>query len=141
MKTAFILIAIYIAQVGALWGVLGGYTYFKDDSLKAFLGEFWIALYIIPIFTTIIYIVFRGVKETNSTNEIILTEGDHSPGRVAGSYSVGLQPESNGGNDSLHTKSREEPHEEEIKAEKKLSIKTKGNYSPGCVGGDYKIEK
>jgi len=141
MKTVFAIIAIYIAQVGALWGVLGGYTYFKDDSLKAFLGKFWIALYIIPVFTTIIYIFFRGVKETNNINENILTEGSYSPGKVAGSYSVGSQPKNNTGNDSLHTKSREESHKEKIKTEKKLSIRTKGNYSPGSVGGDYKIEK
>ena len=39
LKTIIMAIAIYIVQVGALWGLLEGYTYFKGDTLKTLMWD------------------------------------------------------------------------------------------------------
>lgn len=87
------IIIVYIVQVGSLWGLLEGYTYFTDDSLKMFLGSFWIALYIVPIITTALYFLSQQkgnnkMKSDKKTEETITTEGDYSPGIVKKNYSV-----------------------------------------------------
>ena len=45
VKSAIKFFALYIVQVGTLWGLLEGYTYFMGDALKNLLGSFWILIY------------------------------------------------------------------------------------------------
>lgn len=42
-------IASYSAIVGAVWGFLEAYTYFKDEELKQILGPYWLLIYSVPI--------------------------------------------------------------------------------------------
>lgn len=73
IKTVILAMAIYISQVGALWGLLEGYTYFKGDTLKTVLGAYWLLLYIFPLITTAVYIKFF---EGNEKKEFGGTGGD-----------------------------------------------------------------
>lgn len=86
-KIMFIAIASYIVQVGALWGLLEGYTYFTDDSLKNILREYWILLYIIPVVTTVAYI--KDFKEPGPAG---------GPGGVAEAIGDGEARGGKGGN-------------------------------------------
>lgn len=128
---------IYIIQVGSLWGALEGYTYFKGDALKSTLGEFWILMYILPVFTTLLYILWqrKNIQTTVNRQQVASTEGDFSPGIVERNYSVKAQSP-----DVKRTSSRKKQDTGASREKDKPLIQTKGNYSPGSVGGDYKVE-
>lgn len=131
-------IVIYIAQVGALWGFLEGYTYFKGSALKEFLGPYWLLIYILPLLTTA-YVIYRGSQKEENVQKNITTQGDFSPGKVGGSYTVRGQPAASERATSLgESTGATEANNSSTKSGK--NIRTKGNYSPGEVGGDYKIE-
>jgi hypothetical protein len=130
-------LGLYIVQAGTLWGLLDGYTYFKGDALKNFLGPYWILIYIIPLFTTVL--ITREAKDVGNVQESITTQGDFSPGKVGGNYSVRTQLDN-----PAQSESSSEVHEESQSStssdEPKQVIRTKGKYSPGKVEGDYKID-
>lgn len=139
VKNAIKFLTLYIVQVGTLWGLLEGYSYFMGDALKNLLGSFWILIYIIPLFTTL-YIFMKGVSEETDVKESISTEGKYSPGKVRGDYSVRQQFEDN----KRSTPSNEifDEKRQDIQTAKPIkSIQTKGDFSPGEVEGDYKIEE
>lgn len=132
-------IIIYIVQVGSLWGLLEGYTYFKDDALKEFIGPYWILIYILPFISTA-FIILRESRMKGHMQENISTQGDFSPGKIKGDYSISTNAESSNKLSKLRDKDEVIKNEKSnIEADK--IIKTNGNYSPGEVGGDYKIEK
>lgn len=132
-------IVIFILQVGALWGLLEGYTYFKGDALKEFLGPYWLLIYILPLFTTG-YSIFRESRTQGTLQENITTQGDFSPGKVGGNYAVRPQPQAKGKTTpSDESSASAETNTSSTKPSK--NIRTKGNHSPGEVGGDYTIEK
>ncbi|MBN2443612.1 MAG: hypothetical protein JXJ04_19790 [Spirochaetales bacterium] len=145
IKTVIRFICTYGIQVGALWSFLEGYTYFKNNVLKNFLGSFWILIYIIPLVTTTIYILVRKAGKNNEAGkddieEDIQTLGNYSPGKVNGHYTVRKQSENPG-----QTVPSDVPPVEKIKngTDKKTgkSIHTEGNYCPGEVGGNYTVEE
>ena len=129
---------LYIIQAGTLWGLLDGYTYFKGDALKNFLGPYWLLIYIIPLFTTIL--ITRETKGEGNAQENITTQGDFSPGKVGGNYSVRTQLDNPAQTESS-SEVREESQSTTSSAEPKQVIHTKGKYSPGKVEGDYKIDR
>lgn len=138
MKKSVKFIAIYAAQIGTIWGLLEAYSYFKGDALRVFLGPYWVLIYIFPLITTA-YLVARGDKKEDKVEESITTQGDFSPGRVGGNYTVQMPS-----GDTAETKSLgSHPADNRRSAageEANQSIRTKGNYSPGKVEGDYKID-
>jgi hypothetical protein len=138
MKKSLKFIAIYAAQVGAIWGLLEAYSYFKGDALKDFLGQFWILIYIIPLLTTA-FLVARGNGNENAVQESITTQGDFSPGKVGGNYNVQMPSADNPQTESPN-KSPAETRKAASSEEANQNIRTKGNYSPGKVEGDYKID-
>jgi hypothetical protein len=131
-------LAFYIVQAGTLWGLLDGYTYFKGDDLKNSLGSYWVLIYILPVFTAA-YFTMQGTKKEDAVQESITTQGDFSPGKVGGDYSVQMQPD----DPALPSSSSEIPDENLKGASNKApgqTVRTQGNYSPGKVEGDYKVE-
>ena len=138
MKKTLKFITVYAVQAGTIWGLLEAYTYFKGDALRDYLGQFWILIYIIPLLTTI-FLAARDNGNENPVQESITTQGDFSPGKVGGNYTV---QESSG--DTSQTESPNRSHEQTRKAasseEANQTIRTKGKYSPGKVEGDYKID-
>jgi len=128
-------VAIYIVQVGALWGLLEGYTYFKDDALKDFLGSYWILIYILPIFTTV-YFAFRESHVEETVHENITTRGDFSPGKVGQNYSIGIHQENAMELDASKSPSLAPQQTPKLKE----MVFTEGHYSPGKVGGDYTVQ-
>lgn len=61
----------YIAQVGAFWGFLEAYTYFRDDSLKLMIGNYWSLVYILPVITSILFsIYYTRSKEESAGNSV-----------------------------------------------------------------------
>ncbi len=132
-------IIIYIVQIGTLWGLLEGYTYFKDDVLKEVLGPYWLLIYILPLFTTA-FIIFKDKRPKDSVQENITTQGNFSPGKVNGNYAVHGQTEASDKTTSPDHNDEKLKNNESNSVSSK-NIHTKGNFSPGEVGGDYSIEK
>lgn len=138
MKNALKFIALYIVQVGALWGLLEGYSYFKGDALKEFLGSYWILVYIIPLFITA-YVMVRDARGDGAIVESITTQGDFSPGKVEGNYAVRKRSENLDQPDSSDD-TPEENRQNALTKKPTKSIRTGGDYSPGEVGGDYTVD-
>jgi hypothetical protein len=139
IKNSLKFVALYIVQAGTLWGLLDGYTYFKGDDLKNFLGSYWVLIYIIPLFTTA-YIMAHGGKHKETVQGSITTRGGFSPGVVGGNYAVRMQSENSTQIDPLSGTARENP--QGVPSEKpNQTIQTKGDYSPGKVEGDYTVEE
>lgn len=115
--------------------MLEGYTYFKDEALKHFLGPYWFLVYILPIFTSLFPILHETRKEA-IVKEDISTAGDYSPGKVEGDYKIGKVEQVDSSNPPSKKSSKSTPAVKPAK-----SIRTKGKYSPGEVGGDYTVEK
>lgn len=85
--------AIYIIQVGSIWGFVEGYTYFRGDHLKKLLGPYWVILYGLPAIIALIATIKQISKIDNSANshgDIIITKGKYSPGKVGGNYEVNI---------------------------------------------------
>lgn len=85
--------------MGVLWGLVEGFTYFKNDSLKNILKGYWILLYIIPIFTTIVYIKFFQSPVSyggQGGNAEVIGDGEAFGGKGGNSGSFG--PGGKGGN-------------------------------------------
>ncbi len=137
-KKAVKFLGLYIVQAGTLWGLLDGYTYFKGDALKDFLGPYWILIYVIPLFSTVL--ITRETKGEGNVQENITTQGDFSPGKVGGNYSVRTQLDNPAQTESS-SEVREESQSTTSSDELKQVIRTKGKYSPGKVEGDYKIDR
>lgn len=87
-KKIFKFAAIYLVQVGIIWGFCESYTYFKDDDLKALLGEYWILIYILPVISSLIITLNKNSDSEKNIEEKILTKGKYSPGKVDGNYTV-----------------------------------------------------
>lgn len=132
-------LALYILQVGALWGLIEGYTYFKGDNLKTILGSYWIMIYIIPIISTI-YVLYNKTRDKASAHEAVVTQGNYSPGEVGGDYAFQQRSIHEEPINSMEDE-QEERQQDTLKVEPQKSVKTKGDYSPGIVKGDYKVEK
>lgn len=132
-------IVLYIAQVGALWGLLEGYSYFRGDALKNSLGGFWILIYIIPFFTAIFVITLGSNDEEKKVEKEIKTAGDFSPGQVDGNYSIRKPLKSRKSSKTTSLETKDDVVQTEITTIK-ANIETKGDYSPGEVKGDYTIE-
>lgn len=139
LKTIVTALALYILQVGALWGLLEGYTYFQGEDLKTIFGSYWIMIYIIPIFSTI-YVLYNKTREKTSAHEAVVTQGNYSPGEVGGHYAIQQRSEHEEQTSSIEDE-QEESQQNTSKIEPQKSIKTKGNYSPGIVKGNYKVER
>lgn len=141
-------LVVYVAQVGALWGILEAYTYFQGNALEDFLGPYWILIYIVPWFTTA-YVLFRDSKNVvddprpqikeQANKENIATEGHYSPGKVGGHYTV-QQPKESIDQATVSDNEGETTQPKKPTEKSGKNIHTKGNFSPGEVGGDYKIE-
>jgi hypothetical protein len=134
MKRIIKSVVVYSAQVCALWGLLEGYTYFKGDALKAFLGGYWVLIYILPLFATA-YLAFQESHEGGTANENITTRGNFSPGKVGQNYSVGIDEENALGSAATGLQSLTQPEMPKLKE----TISTEGHYSPGKVGGSYAV--
>jgi len=131
--------ALYIAQVGALWGLLEGFSYFKGNALKEFLGQYWVLIYIIPIITTTACIIHRGGSDEAAVKENISTQGKFSPGKVGGNFAVRGQTGNSDQTNPAEINSEENGPDNSTEKTIK-SIETKGDYSPGEVEGDYTVE-
>lgn len=82
-KFWFSFIGAYIAQIGAVWGILEAYTYFQGDSLKLALGNYWPIIYALPIFTALLFANSReDVPNTDSRRQII--KGKRIKGEIVG---------------------------------------------------------
>lgn len=92
-KSILKFVTIYIIQVGAIWGFVEGYTYFKGDHLKKLLGPYWVVLYGLPALIALILTMRQITKKNasaNSRGDIIITKGAYSPGKVGGDYEVNI---------------------------------------------------
>lgn len=99
VKIIFEIFISYIIQVGTLWGLLEGYTYFKGDALKTFLQGYWVLIYIIPIFTTIAYVKFsRGDEQSGGQGGDAEVIGDGEAYGGKGGHSGTFGPGGKGGN-------------------------------------------
>jgi hypothetical protein len=130
LKKVLEILSLYIAMVGVIWGFLEGFTYFQGDTLKHFVGKYWLLMYIAPILPTTLMHFTHSNKETIMAQEHIQTEGDYSPGKVDGNYHIGQV-----------TKPSQKVDETKVGNSTSRNINTKGDYSPGQVGGDYIIGK
>ena len=98
-KTILTFFISYISQVGVLWGLLDGYTYFKGDTLKTLLQGYWVFIYIIPIFTTIAYIkIFRVGESSGGQGGDAEVIGDGEANGGKGGHSGTFGPGGKGGN-------------------------------------------
>lgn len=125
-------VVTYIVQVGALWGLLEGFTHFKGEALKTFLGRGWVLIYILPLLSTA-YIMFRELHEEEVMKKKIKTSGDFSPGEVAGNYSIG------DGKDATDTVASQATKLRVQDSSLTKTISTEGHYSPAEVGGSYAV--
>jgi hypothetical protein len=99
MKIALQTIISYIAQVGLIWGFLEAYTYFKDDSLRNALGNYWVLIYFFPILTSFAFV--RRLNDLGSHggkggNAEVFGEGEALGGK--GGHSGRFGAGGNGGN-------------------------------------------
>lgn len=63
----------YATMVGVIWGVLEAYTYFQGDHLKYVVGSYWILIYILPIFPSLI-ITFMSTKNGGRKRNVVIEE-------------------------------------------------------------------